>query len=475
MSRRPQLARIAALVLADVAAINLGVAGAYALRYELQMGGAVGPFNYVAYQEYAVWGLTLTGILLVMFWLEGLYRRRLQSWLDAVYSVATATIVGTALFTLILFGLRPPAPQSRLMLPYTALLITLLVSLVRATAFQIRRRRRLRGEGIANVVVVGAGEVGRAVMRNIMAQPEAGLRVVGFLDDHPEKQEQAIGRFAPLGGTDALGDVLATSDAHRVIIALPWQCREKIMDLVAVCETANVEASIVPDLFQMSLNRVDVNSLLGIPLIAVREPIIRGWPYRIKRAMDVALSALGLVVLAPLLALIAVAIRLDSPGPVLFRQRRVGRDGTLFTCFKFRSMVEGAESRHEELKPLSETTGPIFKIRDDPRLTRTGRLLRRLSLDELPQLWNVLVGDMSLVGPRPPMPSEVDQYQDWHRRRLDVAPGLTGLWQVSGRSHLTFDEMVMLDLFYAENWSLGLDLRILLRTIPTVLLGTGAY
>jgi lipopolysaccharide/colanic/teichoic acid biosynthesis glycosyltransferase len=160
---------------------------------------------------------------------------------------------------------------------------------------------------------------------------------------------------------------------------------------------------------------------------------------------------------------------------VLFRQQRVGRDGRLFVLYKFRSMVQGAETHHRSLRKHNEASGPIFKMKEDPRVTGIGRLLRRTSLDELPQLWNVLSGDMSLVGPRPPMPSEVVEYKDWHQRRLDVSPGMTGLWQVSGRSELTFDEMVMLDLFYAENWSIGLDVKILLRTVPTVLLGRGAY
>jgi lipopolysaccharide/colanic/teichoic acid biosynthesis glycosyltransferase len=175
------------------------------------------------------------------------------------------------------------------------------------------------------------------------------------------------------------------------------------------------------------------------------------------------------------LLLIVLLIEYDSPGPVLFRQVRVGRGGRLFTLYKFRSMRQGADEEKTTLSDRNQATGPLFKMRDDPRLTRVGRWLRRLSLDELPQFYNVLRGEMSLVGPRPPIPAEVEQYQDWHRRRLDVPPGVTGLWQVSGRSDLTFDEMVMLDLFYAENWSLLLDFKILLRTIPTVILGTGAY
>ena len=176
-----------------------------------------------------------------------------------------------------------------------------------------------------------------------------------------------------------------------------------------------------------------------------------------------------------LMALIALAVKMDTPGPVLFRQDRVGQGGKPFTLYKFRSMKIGAEDQKDLLRDLNEADGPIFKIKDDPRVTRVGRGLRRLSLDELPQFYNVLRGDMSIVGPRPPLSEEVAQYQTWHMRRLDVAPGITGLWQVSGRSELPFDEMALLDIYYAEQWSPALDLKILLRTIPTILFGDGAY
>jgi exopolysaccharide biosynthesis polyprenyl glycosylphosphotransferase len=464
-----------ALVAVDAIGINLAFAAAYVLRYDLQVGGPIAWYNHVPYSEYAPWSLALTAILLGVFWLEGLYgRRRIPSWIETIYSLITGTVVGVASLTILIFGLRPLA-QSRLMLPYAAVLIVALLSLIRLAEMLYRRRQLRRGQGVTRTLIVGAGEVGRAVMRNIMAQPETGYSVIGFLDDDPGKQAQPIGRFEPLGGTADLLRVVRTRPVDEVIIALPWQSRDKIIALAEHLEGTTVRARIVPDLFQMSLNRVDFDSLNGIPLIAVRSPSIGGWSYRLKRAIDVTLAGVILVVTSPLMALIAVAIRLDSPGPALFLQPRVGRDGQLFMLYKFRSMVDGADDDRESLRDQNETTGPIFKMRRDPRLTSVGRALRRLSLDELPQFWNVLRGDISLVGPRPPMPCEVEHYDEWHRRRLEIAPGLTGLWQVSGRSDLTFDEMVMLDLFYAENWSLALDIRILLRTVPTVLLGTGAY
>jgi exopolysaccharide biosynthesis polyprenyl glycosylphosphotransferase len=236
-----------------------------------------------------------------------------------------------------------------------------------------------------------------------------------------------------------------------------------------------VRAQVVPDLFQLTKNQMKVEDLNGIPLISTREVSIRGWNLVVKRIFDTALSLLMLIVGAPVWLLTILAIRIDSPGPIFYTQRRVGRHGKLFNCYKFRSMVVGAEEMQTDFEALNEASGPLFKLRNDPRRTRVGRFLRRYSLDELPQLVNVLRGEMSLVGPRPNLPEEVNQYQEWHKRRLSVSPGITGLWQVSGRSDLTFDEMVLLDIYYVENWNLFLDMSILLRSVPAVIRARGAY
>jgi exopolysaccharide biosynthesis polyprenyl glycosylphosphotransferase len=232
---------------------------------------------------------------------------------------------------------------------------------------------------------------------------------------------------------------------------------------------------VAPDLYELSFDRVDVQQISGVPLIGLKEVSLRGWNLALKRTVDVGLVLLTAPLTLPLTLLLIGLIRLDSPGAALFRQVRVGKDGVPFACYKFRTMVRDAEQRKAELTRLNEADGPLFKIRHDPRVTRVGRFLRQSSLDELPQLWNVLRGEMSLVGPRPALPDEVACYEPWHRRRLEVTPGLTGLWQVLGRSNTTFDEMVRLDIYYAENWSVGMDLRLLLMTVPAVLLGRGAY
>ena len=213
----------------------------------------------------------------------------------------------------------------------------------------------------------------------------------------------------------------------------------------------------------------------GIPILSMREIRISFFERLTKRTLDLFVTIVITAPVAIICLFIAIAIRLDSKGPIIYRAKRVGHNGHDFIMFKFRSMIVGADREKPALQQMNEKEGPIFKIREDPRLTRVGRLIRRLSLDELPQLYNVLIGDMSLVGPRPPIREEVEQYQAWHRQRLLVRGGITGLWQVSGRSDLTFDEQALLDIYYIENWSFSLDLRILLQTIPYALFGRGAY
>jgi exopolysaccharide biosynthesis polyprenyl glycosylphosphotransferase len=265
------------------------------------------------------------------------------------------------------------------------------------------------------------------------------------------------------------------TDIHTVFIALPTHHQEQIEEALRLCQIHGVAARVVPDLFQLSLNRVEFNNMAGIPMLSVREVRVSPAERIIKRAIDLTAALILAVPVLIVTGLIVLAIRLESPGPVLFWQERVGWRGKPFKMVKFRSMVVDAESQKERLQQMNEASGPIFKIKNDPRLTRVGRIIRRLSLDELPQLFNVIKGEMSLVGPRPPLAEEVAQYQPWHMQRLEVKGGITGLWQVSGRSDLTFDEQCLLDIYYIENRSLSLDLRLILQTIPYSLFGKGAY
>jgi exopolysaccharide biosynthesis polyprenyl glycosylphosphotransferase len=464
-----------ALVVSDIILINVSFAISYYIRYELQWIRAVAEAYYVPFGEYVPVALALTVVLLIVFKAEGLYdQRRGTSFLDEVYTVFTGTLIGIAIMIFLFFLYRAHF-YSRLIFFYAFLLIGGFLSLSRLVERQIRDRLRMRGTAVDRVLIVGAGVVGRAIMRSILARPELGYRPVGFVDDDPSKQKDDIGPFMALGGTADLSVILQEHAVDEVIISLPWISHRKVLNIIADSERQGVRARFVPDLLQMSLSQVDIDEIDGIPLIGMKEPPLKGWKLALKRLTDIAISSAALVILAPLLFLIAVLIKLDSPGRILFKQTRLGRGGKPFTCYKFRSMAPEADMEVAQLTSLNEAEGPIFKIREDPRCTRLGRVLRRFSLDELPQLVNVLLGDMSVVGPRPPLPSEVEQYEDWHHERLNTPSGITGLWQVMGRSDLSFNEMVMLDLFYAENWSLWLDFKIMLRTVPTVLFARGAY
>jgi len=475
MSKRYEHWFSAGKVLADAVLINTAFFIAYKVRYQLQWFREVEPRYYRPYGVFLPSALGLMAILLLIYWWDGAYSTsRGRTWLDKSNDLLRGTMTGTAAMMLIVFIYRPFF-YSRLIFGYAGVFVFVLLSIGGLLEGAVRERLRRRGIGVRRALIVGAGEIGRTVMRNLMAQPEMGYEVVGFVDDAPEKSHTDMGRLKALGDTANIPTVVAEHAIDEVIITLPWISHRKIMRVIAQCERQNVHVKLVPDMFQISISRVELEVINGIPMLGVREPSIRGWNRAVKRTVDVLLVVWGLVLLSPVMALIAIAIRLDSRGPVIFKQVRVGRDGEEFVLYKFRTMREDAEDTRGHLSNQNEAQGPIFKIRDDPRCTGVGRFLRRSSLDEFPQLYNVLRGEMSLIGPRPPLPDEVKQYKPWQRRRLETSPGITGLWQVSGRSDLTFDEMVLLDLFYIENWSLLLDIKIALRTIPTMMLGTGAY
>lgn len=465
-----------AVAITDVLLINLAFAIAYWLRYGLQWFAAVDEAYFVPYSAFIPISLALTVLLLSIYKLGGVYNMpRGASWFDEVYRLTTGTATGIILIIFFIVFFVQPTLYSRLIFFYAGTLITILLSISRLGKRLVRTMLRKRGLGVDRLLIVGAGEVGRTVMRNVVAQPALGYHVVGFVDDDPDKGGTDIGRFKALGNTTYIPRLVKELAIDEVIITLPWMYHRKIVSIIAQCEREQVRVRIVPDIFQMTLSHLDVEDLGGIPMIGVRDISISGSQRFVKRAMDVAISLLGIIFLFPIFILLAVMIRLDSPGPAVFRQIRVGKEEQLFACFKFRSMKVGADEEKDRLLDKNEVRGPVFKMRDDPRITGMGRFIRRTSLDELPQLFNVLMGHMSLVGPRPAIPSEVQRYQPWHKRRLEVAPGMTGLWQVSGRSELSFDEMVLLDLYYIENWSPLLDLQILVRTLPKAILGEGAY
>lgn len=458
-------------------AVLLWVASALAwyLRYEVQLFRAVDPAFASPLTDYYFLFAGMTAIFLLVLAANGGYTaRRGSSLVSELVRVTNAALISIVIVVAITFGFRPFA-FSRLLFLYDGVLIVVLLVAVRAIRRQVEARLRQRGLGVERVLIVGAGEVGRAVMRTMVARPDLGYSVVGFVDDDPVRGRTDIGRFRALGGLDGVEALLRAERVDELIVTLPWTYHRKIAALVGVCDRRGVRPRVVPELFQFSLNRVDMDDLGGIPLIGVKEHSRPSTAQVVKRLVDIALTAATLIALWPVFLAVAVAIKIDSPGPVLFSQVRVGQNGRPFKVYKFRSMHHDAEDHLPHLNGLNQASGPLFKIHDDPRRTRVGRLLRRLSLDEFPQLINVFRGEMSWVGPRPALPGEVEKYEPWHRQRLDVPQGMTGLPQISGRSDLNFDEVCLLDIYYIENWSLSLDLTILVRTIPQVLSGKGAY
>jgi len=471
------LLRYQKLILAVVDALVVIIAFymAWWLRYERQWYHTVDPAFYTSFSFYFGIALIASIFTVLTFYLQKVYTLpRGTSFFTEFSKLLTATAMVTIVMMVGNYMFQP-LYHSRLVYGMAGGFILLLTTLTHGINRVILAQLRRRGVGIRRILLVGAGEMSRTIMRTLLAEPSLGYSVVGFLDDNPQKGERNLGPFVGLGPIDNLPQALVEHEVDEVIITLPWQYHRRIMSVLRQCQHANVRARVVPDVLQLSLDRVDIEVLNGIPLLSVKPSTIAGPQFAIKRGMDLVLSTLGLIFALPLMLILAIAIKLDSPGPVFFIQTRVGRDGKKFRAYKFRSMVVDAENLKPDLQQLNEADGPLFKIKDDPRRTRVGRFLRRTSLDELPQIFNVIKGEMSLVGPRPALPEEVEAYEPWHRKRLEALPGMTGLWQVSGRSNLGFDEMVMLDIYYVENWSPGLDLSILIRTIPKVLVGEGAY
>jgi exopolysaccharide biosynthesis polyprenyl glycosylphosphotransferase len=462
-----------ALVTIDISAVNLAFYLAWFARYRLGLVVDLDPGNYVEHERYLPLQIALSLVFAFILGLRGLYRLpRAASALDDFSTIFTAAGVSV----MVLFAgstfVRYPA-ESRLTLIFAWVLITLLAVLGRAVCLWLIGRLHQRGIGVARTLVVGDNTVGRMIMQALAARPHLGFEVAGFLATDGDSD---FGRFHRLGTPDELDRVIHQEHIEQVVIALPSASHEAIMRIVNHCRRDGVQFRLVPDLYEVSLGRLDIDTVNGIPLMGMKDHAILGVNFIMKRVIDVILSLTILILFAWFFVPLALLIWMeDRGGSPLYGQIRVGRDGRPFRMHKFRSMRPGADRELAELLEHNEAEGPIFKMRDDPRRTRLGALMRRWSIDELPQLWNVVTGEMSLVGPRPATPREVALYEDWQLHRLDTLPGITGLWQVSGRSQLGFSEQVLMDIMYIENWSLGMDLRILLRTIPAVLSGKGAF
>ena len=333
---------------------------------------------------------------------------------------------------------------------------------------------RERGYNFRNCILVGTDDKVKNLVELMDRHQEWGIRVLGLVSVNPNRNEKKLYGYSVLGNWNRLPEIISERVVDEVVFAIPPEHMGELKKHVWECEEQGINARVLADFFTPSLAKMRVGNFNGVPLVTYTTIPHDESVLFAKRCLDIIGSALGIVLLSPVFLVISTAIKVSSPGPIFFKQKRVGKNGRMFTFYKFRSMYQDAEERRKDLEKLNEMSGPVFKIKNDPRITEVGKFIRKWSLDEMPQFWNVLRGDMSLVGPRPPLPDEVKQYDSWQRRRLSMKPGLTCFWQIEGRNKINFEEWMKLDLKYIDNWSMWLDMKLLAKTIPAVLIGRGA-
>lgn len=400
--------------------------------------------------------------------------RRLPLSHDINVIIRTTVLGGIALLglTYVLTIEIPPRGAFGLFVIFVVILLTL----NRVFTRYLRAFLREEGSLAKTILVVGSGQKAQRFLTVVRNHAEWSVDLVGFIEmDRPRVGMKVMGAKV-LGGPEDLPKILHRHPIHEVVFAVPSRQLEECTDMMALCEQEGVNTVILSNFFSSLVAQVETEILYDQPVLVYRTTRHKEWELLVKRLFDIVFSAVMLLLLFPLLAAIAIAIKLSDGGPIFYTWKVVGRDKKRFQGYKFRTMVVDADAMKKKLEAQNEMSGVVFKIKNDPRITRFGHFLRKYSLDELPQLWSVLVGHMSIVGPRPPLESELPLFESWHRRKLSVKPGLTCLWQVSGRSGITdFDEWVKLDLAYIDTWSLWLDIKILLKTIPAVLTGRGAH
>jgi exopolysaccharide biosynthesis polyprenyl glycosylphosphotransferase len=417
-------------------------------------------------QAYAGFFLLYAALVVLGCANQNLYRTpRDRSVLDESLMVARAVGLATALLVLFIFT-TGDKDISRLVVVSAGALNVLTLSGWRFFKRRLVLRRSAEGIGVSRVLILGAGRMGKALAKWFEDHRHLGYLVCGFLDTKPSTDPQVLGTLSDLRR------VVLTQFVDELFLTLPSD-RELVKEIVLKARELRLGLKLLPDLYDGLGWRAPLHMIGGFPVMDLQWQPIPALGLAVKRAVDILIAGAALVLTAPFLILLGILIWLDSPGPALYIAERVGRKGRRFQCYKLRTMIVNADLRKDELRAQNEREGPVFKLEDDPRVTRLGRFLRGSSLDELPQLWNVLRGDMSLVGPRPHPVDDYERYSIEHLRRLDVSPGLTGLWQVTARNDPSFETNMALDLEYIENWSLGLDLKILSKTIPAVLRAEG--
>lgn len=418
---------------------------------------------------------TVTVLWGIFLYSQGMYGSlRLKKFREVLWIVIRSAFLSFISFCAVTYAFKTESISRSFIALMFILGVILLVVEKLALVFFLRRLRS-SGFNFRNILVVGTGHRAQRFVRYLSHHRELGLNVVGFVDEDPAQVGMSIQGYWVLGTLEQIQKVLRTYIIDEVIFIVPRSFLSKIESAIVYCELVGVTASVAVDLFDLKSTMGEETNLLGIPMISFETVPHNMTALAMKRLLDIVISTAALILISPLYLGVAAAIKLTSAGPVYFTQERCGMNGRKFKLYKFRTMVQDAESRLKDLLARNEMSGPVFKMENDPRVTKIGKFLRKFSLDELPQLWNVFLGDMSLVGPRPPLPSEVRQYDPWHQRRLSIRPGITCIWQAGGRNRIkNFDQWVKMDLEYIDHWSLSLDFKILLKTVPAVLSGAGA-
>jgi exopolysaccharide biosynthesis polyprenyl glycosylphosphotransferase len=462
-----RLGSIASLVVLDLAGLTLGLYSALVLR-ALYYGDDL-PLWGLLWKAESAWLPFLSLVTLLVFWQAGLYAERerrvgmgrIVSSLVLVALIALAFAIGTD-HEFRTFGLPPTA----------VILTAIFIGLLRGS-YEVVTGDLLRRAGVRRRAILVGDAEDVSELRRKLGSGRSGIdyEFLGALTASPALD----GDLARLGGPETLPGVLARLQVDELIVSGSDLPEERLVEIVEQAHRQGVKVQVAPSTTDLLIQRGEYVPGQGVPLFELRPPVFVGTDWVVKRTFDYVVSGAVIVLGLPLWLVIAALVKLTSRGPILYSDRRVGVNEREFSMLKFRTMYSGADELRSHLEPANEASGALFKIRQDPRVTPVGAFLRRLSLDEVPQLLNVLRGEMSLVGPRPLPLRDYEKLEDWHRKRYLVLPGMTGLWQISGRSNLGFDDLVRLDFYYLENWSIWLDMSILLKTIPAVIAGRGAY
>jgi len=423
--------------------------------------------------------LNIIPILLFLWWVglshSGLYRSfRTKRFFEIAWGIIKGTFFVGVIFATSVFIFKLDFVSRTFMFFYLSITCILLI-IERWCIVASLRYLRKRGYNYRNILLVGTGQRMVNFIKMIQQHREWGFKIIGLIDNDRDMLKKDILGEKVIGLLEDIPAILEKYVVDEVVFVVPRKWLSLIEKSLLDCEICGVKAYIATDFFNTRIARWTSDDIEGMPFLGFRTTVGEEWELFIKRMFDIILSMVGIILCIPLFIIIGIVIRVIYGRPVIFKQIRSGLNGRRFVMYKFRTMVNGAENEKEKLLALNNMSGPVFKIKNDPRVTGFGRFLRRTSLDELPQLFNVLKGDMSIVGPRPPLPEEVERYEIWQRRRLSMKPGLTCLWQANGRNNVDFDKWMRMDLEYIDNWSLGLDLKILLKTIPSVLLSIGAH